>query len=97
MARTTGIDRLASIVRRAETGRTGATPEGARRNWQASERAAAAAFAAGLREVVALEDAAGVEAAVRKADRLTALRQRAQRCGLLSPGDVITIERKVTS
>ena len=87
---------LASIVQRAETGRTGATQEGSGRNWRASEAAARGNFEAALVELVAIEDAQGVEAAAAGSDRLTALRQRAMAVGLLTAEDVLKIERRVT-
>jgi hypothetical protein len=78
---------FAAVVRRAEKGElTG-------RNSEATHGCACGNFRKALTALVAIEDAAGVEPVL--GDRLTALRQRATDCGLMSYGDVARIETEV--
>lgn len=84
------IQRLAAVVRRAEKSGLG-------RNAGGSQDAARSNFRRALAAVIAVEDAEGVEAVAKLADRLTDLRQRATAVGLITPGEVLDIEKAVTA
>lgn len=63
-----------------------------RREHDGQNVAARRAFGGAYRAVLAVEDADGIQAAGALADRLTDLRQRAMRVGLLTAGDVCEVE-----
>ncbi len=75
------LSNLASFIRRPTTG------------W-VRNRSAAWAYERAFRRVVVIEDADGIDAAAKYADRLTSLRHEAQRACLLQPEDIGPAERR---
>lgn len=87
-----GLRNFAATVRRGESGATGATRDGAGRNWDASQSNARGHFRNLTTQLVGMEDRFGVEEVAEYVDRLTELRKRAMACGLLTAEDVCRLE-----
>lgn len=82
------LDRAVTFVERGQ---------GTGRNWNASQRSAAANLTGALKAIVAIEDTEGVAAAALLSTRATQLRQAAVRCGLLTLDAVGAAEREATA
>lgn len=86
-------DELVRRVRRDLSALRGFVRRSGLTGW-VQDRRADFAYRRAFESVAALEDAAGVDAAGRFADRLTALRQEATAAGLLDVADVGRLERE---